>query len=320
MTKVNTDRIVAKIPVIIGLLSAIYILQLIKIFFSDGLLQQFQSSRWGYDGFPKFVQGIYLFILPCCIVLFNKHWKSVYYLLVFYLSFSFMSKMTEALFLLSNLPSIEWSNVVDLFILVLMVFSFFHLSQPTFISDFGVRANAISIVFVSSLICVFLSNYYFILNYVILVPAIIVLLLLIPVWDYRLLKNNKLEAETAVPISEIFRIKRKLTLLPFLILIPYVFLIEKILLGPAYSLSDHMWSNKHYVPNKYYDFIMYLFLSLPAFSAFIWFNRLSEKRIYLKRFALNFVLTFLLNYLLIALFYAIFLLINGTGFQFNLNL
>ena len=298
MTENIESKTDLKIRISIGLLTSIYVLNWLRLLQYDRYETLFQSSRIISYDLETFVQNIFLFALPICIILFYLKRKISYYIILFYLSFEFLWELPRFL--------IVPFEMLRLFSLVLTLICFFYILYSELRSVFNISKNDILLTFTTVLLLV-LADYIPESIYLFL-PLTLILLIVIPVWDQRLLRNRNLEVEKGISKSEFFRTKFKITVLPLLVLLPWFLVIEKKLLGPSFHLSDHMWGNSYHIPNKYYDITMYSFLCLPSIISFFWFYIASRSKVYLKQFAKNFLFTLALNYLLINILYILNLL------------
>ncbi len=306
MTTNSKSKTDFKITVTISFLSAIYILNWIKLFQDESYKILFQSSRFLEYSLNTFIQNIYLIVLPIsAYLLYLKH-KISFNIILFYLSFSTLWEVSKILLFYSQtiFDSQLFYSPLNLSINALVILSFFYLLYSKLSIDIEIKKTEILLTFSTSLMFLLL-NYFYFTKFLFLIFTII-LLIIIPIWDFRLFKDQNLESEKGISKSEFFKIKRKITMIPFLVLLPYFLIIQKLLLGPSHMLSDYMWGNSYHIPNKYYDFILYLFLCLPAIFAHVWFYITSRTKLYLAQFAANFYFTIVLNYLLIAILFFCF--------------
>jgi hypothetical protein len=299
-----------KIIVTVGLLSSIYILNWVKLFHDESYKILFQSSRFIEYSFNTFIQNIFLLVLPISAYLLCLKSKISFNIILFYLSFEILWEISNILkfYTQTIYASQLFYTPLSLFIFALIILSFFYLLFNKLRIDLGVRKNEILLTLSTSLILVLL-NYFSLSKFLFLIFTLI-LLIVIPVWDFRLFKNRNLESEKGISKSEFFRMKRRITMIPFLVLVPYFLIIQRLLIGPSHMLSDHMWGNSYHIPNKYYDFTMYLFLGLPAIIAHLWFYITSKSKLYLTQFAPNYYFTIVLNYFLIAILFFVFSLFS----------
>lgn len=308
--KSKTDH---KTIITIGFLSLIYILNWVRLFYNESYLTLFQSSHNADDyDLNTFIQNIFLFALPISIYLLHTKNKISFNIIMFYLSFQILWELAEVLkfhyFFHSIYASHLFHSPISLIIISLIIICFCYMLFNKLSSGLGIRVVENSLSFSTALILV-LINYLFFTKLLFLLLTLL-LFILVSIWDFRLYKNKNLEAELGISKSEFFKLKRSTTILPFLVLIPYILFIERVLLGPSHMLSDHMWSNSYHIPNKYYDFTMYLFLSLPAIIAYLWFYIKSKTKLYLTQFAVNYYFTIVLNYLLLAILFFVFSLFS----------
>lgn len=310
MTSNSKNKTELKIAVIIILLSAIYILNWVKLFQDESYKFLFQSSRFSEYSFNSFIQNIFLIVLPISIYLLYLKHKISFNIIMFYLSFLTLWEISKSLIFYSQTiySSQMYYSSLNLFIIAIEILCFFYLLLSKLRIDLGVRKNEILLTLSTSLILVLL-NYFSLSKFLFLIFTLL-LLIIIPVWDFRLFKNPNLESEKDISKSEFFRMKRRITMIPFLVLVPYFLIIQRLLLGPSHMLSDHMWGNSYHIPNKYYNFTMYLFLCLPAIIAHLWFYITSKSKLYLTQFAANYYFTIVLNYLLLAILFFVFSLFS----------
>jgi hypothetical protein len=310
MTSNSKNKTDLKIAVIIVLLSAIYILNWLKLFQDESYKLLFQSSQFSGYSINSFIQNIFLIVLPISTYLLYLKHKISFNIILFYLSFLTLFEISKSLIFYSQ--TIHSSQLhyapLNLFIIGIEILCFFFLLLSKLRIDLGIRKNEILLTLSTSLILVLL-NYLSLSKFLFLIFTLI-LLIIIPVWDFQLFKNGNLESEKGISKSEFFRMKRRITMIPFLVLVPYFLIIQRWLLGPSYMLSDHIWGNSYHIPNKYYDFTMYLFLCLPAIIAHFWFYIKSKTKLYLTQFAVNYYFTIVLNYLLLAILFFSFSLFS----------
>jgi len=303
MTTIPKNKTDLKITVTIGLISAIYILNWIKLFHDESYKILFQSSRFFEYSLNTFIQNIFLIVLPISAYLLYLRHKISFNIIMFYLSFLVLWEISKILFFYSQTlytPQL-FNSTLDLLITSLVILCFCYLLFSKLRIDIGIEKNEILLTISTSLILVLL-NYFNLSKFAFLLFTLI-LLIIIPVWDFRLSKGQNLESEKSISKSEFFKMKRKITMIPFLVLLPYFLIIEKLLLGPSHMLSDHMWDNSYHIPNKYYDFTMYLFLCMPAIISYLWFYISSKTKSYLSQFATNYYFTIVLSYLLIVILF-----------------
>ncbi|UAY51101.1 hypothetical protein [Ferruginibacter albus] len=253
------------------LLQAILILIIIQVitnwYFDFSYLKYFflnpSMADWEFGILQNF---LFLFVLPYATYLLYQKKSAGYVLLLYYFSFTPSSTLFAYLkypwrFPYNSITPFLFIIIRIITLILLVPLKFFSKSSKWLAIITGVLASTLTLTIYMPFILVFVS---------------LPLLIIIIVWDVKLFLKNKLGLEDKKALSNLFKTKLKMCLIPFLISIPLYFIIP-------FSSS----------------LTVELYFITPAVVAFIWFQLALAKKTNLSLITQNYYWTMFMLYCLL---------------------